>query len=173
VIDKNFRTLSRDTRRESEFRSVSKIALSLLEYLRSKEIAEKIAKANRKGVSSSDIQACIASRCEELGFQSEKQGLFSEYAIGALRPDYYLKLSPGRGIVLEVEKGKTLTNNMDILDLWKCHICASAQYLFLLVPIAAQNAGQRNVFDIVVRRMEPFFCGGNYVSVEGLFIFGY
>ena len=38
------------------------------------------------------------------------------------------------GIILEVERGKTTINNMDLLDFWKCHICAHADYLFLMVP---------------------------------------
>jgi hypothetical protein len=62
---------------------------------------------------------------------------------------------------------------MDILDLWKCHICNHAQYLFLMVPIYAQNAGSRNVFDNVVKRMQPFFVKEHYVGVFGIFIFGY
>src|SRR4029077_20351521 len=147
MLDENFRILSRNDRNEEEFGAVSQIALSLLSHIRLNEIADKIAAANIKGTSSCDVQACIRPHSEKLGFQSEKQGLFSDYANGALRPDYYRSLSPGRGIILEIEKGKTLTNNMDILDLWKCHICNHAQYLFLMVPIAAQNAGPRNVFD--------------------------
>ena len=35
---------------------------------------------------------------------------------------------------MEVERGKTVLNNMDLLDVWKCHICESANYLFLIVP---------------------------------------
>lgn len=62
---------------------------------------------------------------------------------------------------------------MDILDLWKCHLCPEAQYLFLIVPIHAQNAGSKNVFTNVVRRMEPFFLKKHYVDVYGLFVFGY
>lgn len=40
------------------------------------------------------------------------------------------------GIILEVERGKTLMNNMDLLDMWKCHICEHARYLFSIVPKA-------------------------------------
>ena len=38
------------------------------------------------------------------------------------------------GIILEVERGKTTINNMDLLDFWKCHICSYAHGLYLLVP---------------------------------------
>ena len=52
-----------------------------------------------------------------------------------LRPDYYRPLETS-GILLEVERGKTTTNNMDLLDFWKCHLCRHADYLFLMVPQA-------------------------------------
>ena len=97
---------------------------------------------------SAEIQVCILEHAITLGFQSERQGLFLKHA---LRPDYHLTLASGRGVLLEVEKGKTLTNNMDLLDLWKCHICSAAQYLFLMVPYRSQNAGPRNVFENVVK----------------------
>ena len=32
---------------------------------------------------------------------------------------------------MEVERGKTTTNNMDLLDIYKCHICEEANHLFL------------------------------------------
>jgi hypothetical protein len=41
----------------------------------------------------------------------------------------------GTGIILEVERGKTTINNMDLLEFWKCHICAHADFLFLMVPL--------------------------------------
>jgi hypothetical protein len=168
-----FHEFYREDRDLSEYTRVKEVAHSLISYIRTTEISEKIVAANRKGVTSSEIQNCILPQATQLGFHSEKQGLFSNHANAALRPDYYLNLSPGRGIILEVEKGKTLTNNMDVLDLWKCHICAHAQYLFLMVPEYAQNAGPRNVFDTVVRRMQPFFSSRGYIGVYGLFIFGY
>ena len=72
---------------------------------------------------------------------SEKQGLFATYNAPGLRPDYYREVPEHRtGIILEVERGKTTINNMDLLDLWKCHICAEAHHLFLLVPqVLRQN----------------------------------
>ena len=47
---------------------------------------------------------------------------------------YYLDLDE-TGIILEVERGKTTINNMDLLDFWKCHICVHAHYLILVVPV--------------------------------------
>jgi len=166
----NFCAMYREDRNESEYSRVLKYAHSLFSYIQLPEVSDRVAHANQKGTSSAAIQACFLEHVLKLGFHSEKQGLFATHL---LRPDYYLQLSPNRGILLEVEKGKTLTNNMDILDLWKCHICDHAQYLFLAVPIYAQNAGSRNVFDNVVKRMQPFFSKENYVGVYGVFIFGY
>jgi hypothetical protein len=42
-----------------------------------------------------------------------------------------------------------------------------------MVPRIAQNAGPKNVFESVIRRMQPFFLKRNYVDVYGLFVFGY
>ena len=169
----SFYELHRDDCDQHEYGVVAEVARSLNSYMQTGEILKRIGDANRKGIASSEIQACVIEHATQLGFHSERQGLFSEYATGSLRPDYFLSLTPGRGIILEVEKGKTLTNNMDLLDLWKCHICNHAQYLFLMVPRIAQNAGPKNVFDSVVKRMQPFFWKKNYVDVYGLFIFGY
>jgi hypothetical protein len=166
----NFCVFCREDCDKDEYVKVSEYADSLISHLRSPEVSDRILRANLKGTSSADIQACLLDHLHELGFHSEREGLFQSHL---LRPDYYLELTPNRGILLEVEKGKTLTNNMDILDLWKCHICNHAQYLFLVVPIYAQNAGSRNVFSNVAKRMEPFFRRENYVNVYGMFIFGY
>ena len=97
---------------------------------------------------------------------------------GEGHPDYFKKLKE-KGIILEVEHGKTTMNNMDLLDFWKCHICAHAHYLFLLVPVKlVQNntakVGARNEFASVNNRLATFFLKeSSYTSVRGLSIFGY
>ena len=111
---------------------------------------------------------------EQLGFESEKKGLFAQAEL-ALRPDYYMEL-PGSGILLEVERGKTTINNMDLLDFWKCHLCNRAHYLFLLVPQALRQNEKmtpRNEYAIVLRRLSHFFSEENYTNVRGLCVFGY
>ena len=79
------------------------------------------------------------------------------------------------GVTFSIQRGKTLANNMDLLDIWKCHICTRANYLFLLVPQERPDRhGQlRPVFPKVVDRMRSFFEESNYVNVYGLFVFGY
>jgi hypothetical protein len=90
-------------------------------------------------------------------------------------PDYYLPIGD-TGILLEVERGKTTINNMDLLDFWKCHLCEHANYLFLMVPQELrQNAtmSPRREYAFVVKRLASFFVPGNYTNVHGLFVFGY
>lgn len=79
------------------------------------------------------------------------------------------------GILLEVERGKAITNNMDLLDLWKCHICDNARFLFLIVPVERPSENKRKIraFHDAGRRLAPFFLRQNYVNVDAVFLFGY
>ncbi|MEZ5348122.1 MAG: hypothetical protein R2714_02825 [Microthrixaceae bacterium] len=106
--------------------------------------------------------------------RDESKGLFKTYQ-SALRPDYYLPISD-TGIILEVERGKTTINNMDLLDFWKCHICEHADYLFLMVPSELrqnQTMSPRREYATVARRLESFFRPDNYTNVRGLVLIGY
>lgn len=102
------------------------------------------------------------------------KGLFSSCGVSALRPDYYCPID-NTGIILEVERGKTIANNMDLLDIWKCHICPHAHFLFLVVPqLRPQSNGKHtHQFRHVVKRLTPFFEEQNYINVDAVFIFGY
>ena len=125
------------------------------------------------GASSSVAQSVIMPSAERLGFASEKKGLFSEYSTSALRPDFFLPVHL-TGVLLEVERGKTLRNNMDLLDLWKTHICANAHFLFLFVPFAnVRSSGRERVYETVITRLESFFTDANSVNVDAAYIFGY
>lgn len=150
------------------------IAESFRVGLDTEEVRAGIAEKHQFGASSHEIQSLVLPLATALGFESEKRGLFKDYTVASLRPDYYLPLE-GSGILLEVERGKTTTNNMDLLDLWKCHICPNADYLFLLVPQArpSANGTVMHHFRDVSRRLETFFRPGNYVNVDGVFLFGY
>ena len=125
------------------------------------------------GTSSSVAQEVISTPAQELGFASEKKGLFSDYTTSGLRPDFYLPIS-STGVLLEVERGKTLPNNMDLLDLWKTHICSRAHFLFLFVPFFnVRSNGNETVYETVVGRLESFFNESNSVNVDATYIFGY
>lgn len=85
-------------------------------------------------------------------------------------------MNDNEGILLEVERGKTTINNMDFLDLWKCHICKHANYLFLMVPQELRqnsNMSPRKEFQTVCVHMASFFIPGNYINVDAVFVFGY
>ena len=158
----------------SEYSKVRAIADNLFEHLASPSLTALILDANLPGRSSADIQNLFLDHAHGLGFSDESKGLFSAY-LSALRPDYYLPLGD-TGILLEVERGKTTINNMDLLDFWKCHICHTADYLILLVPTQLrqnETMRPRNEFATVRKRLSSFFEERNYTNVRGLFLFGY
>ena len=158
-----------------EYEGVLAVADALYGYLEAVEVAAAIREANQPGRSSSEIQNVFLDHARRLGFSDESKGLFAGYVTSALRPDYYLPLGD-TGVLIEVERGKTTINNMDLLDFWKCHICEHAHYLILLVPTELrQNAtmAPRREFATVRNRLSSFFEEDNYTNVRGLFLFGY
>ena len=169
-----FEVHARDSiRPTAEFQAIENVAKRLLAGLRSKAARRGLERANRPGVHSREAQSVVADEAEPLGFRSEKKGLFAEYETSALRPDMYLAVG-STGIILEVERGKTLKNNMDLLDFWKCHICERAHYLFLFVPQVVQRSNEtERPFQAVVKRLGTFFVPGNDTNVRAVFIFGY
>lgn len=160
--------------KEPEFFMAQKIAKEIYNYMRMPEITVKLAKTHQVNAKSHEIQEIILPKCTDLGLSSEKKGLFSGYATAQLRPDYYVALNHS-GLIMEVERGKTTTNNMDLLDIWKCHICEYADYLLLIVPVIRQtnNGGKTKIYEHVVKRISSFFQVQNYVNVKGCFIIGY
>ncbi len=160
--------------KEPEFSIAQNVAKEIYYYMGSESISKEIYNTHKVNAKSHQIQNIILPKCEELGMSSEKKGLFSTYATAQLRPDYYLKIN-NTGLIMEVERGKTTTNNMDLLDVWKCHICKEAEYLLLVVPIIRQtnSGGKTKIFEHVVKRIGSFFHEHNYVNVKGCFIIGY
>lgn len=160
--------------RSSTYRKVEQKAGALLAHLDAEATQLLIKERHVLGASSAGIQELVLQSALQLGFQDEKRGLFTEYEVSALRPDYYCAVND-TGVLLEVERGKTTTNNMDLLDLWKCHICSQARFLFLVVPQARPSANGRVLrhFSHVRKRLAPFFEGGNYVNVDAVFLYGY
>ncbi|KAA6334383.1 hypothetical protein EZS27_017304 [termite gut metagenome] len=154
------------------FLKSEEIAREMANYLSTDIIREELEELNKPGGTSQEIQGIINPKAEELGFRSEKKGLFKEFQ---LRPDYFLELGENKGIIMEVERGKTLANNMDLLDVWKCHICPCANFLFLIVPMIrpTKKGGRTKAFDSVEKRISPFFEKENYINVDAVFLFGY
>lgn len=154
---------------------VRRLAKSVLQALSTERASEAIANAHVFNASSHAIQAVILDEMLELGFSSKKNGLFNEYTVSGIRPDYFKPLDGG-GIIFEVERGKTIANNMDLLDVWKTHICKEAKHLFLLVPKVRVQAsgGKQNIFNTVSNRIEAFFMPNAHpVDVDSVSLFGY
>lgn len=164
-----------DYEKSPEYATVSEVAEGLLEHLRQPEAQQLITESNLPGHSSALVQAAVLTGATKFGFVSEAKGLFSAYATSALRPDYFLRVGT-TGILLEIERGKTTINNMDLLDFWKCHLCEHASYLFLMVPRQLRQnptMAPRKEYAFVVKRLASFFEPSNYTNVHGLFVFGY
>jgi len=153
-----------------QYKIVLDLAKKIKNFMNKKEVNERIQNANSKGTHSKKIQDIIMEFAISLGFKNEKEELFLKYKNSKLRPDFYKKLDKG-GILIEVEKGKTITNNMDLLDVWKCHICEEANHLFLIVPIEVTHT--KNVFNIVCNRTSSFFKEQNYINIDSVTVFGY
>ena len=151
-------------------KNVLEIAREIENYLKNKEVYERIKKANTKGTSSQIIQEIIEEIAKPLGFTDEKEGLFKKYSNSGLRPDFYKKLGKS-GILMEVERGKTTTNNMDLLDIYKCHICEEASHLFLFVPIEVSHT--KNIYKNVCKKVSNFFIKKNYLNIDSLIVYGY
>ena len=72
--------------------------------------------------------------------------------------------------------GKTIANNMDLLDVWKTHICQEAKHLFLLVPVirVTEKGGEQKVFKFVEKRIGAFFSPHvKPIDVDSVHLFGY
>ena len=139
------------------------------------EIAEGISEAHVFGASSAKVQSVILKKMTDLGFQSERKGLFKDMTVAGIRPDYYKPLVGG-GILFEVERGKTIANNMDLLDVWKTHICPEARHLFLMVPRirVTGNHREQKIFQSVEKRIGTFFDKQAHdIDVETVHLFGY
>ena len=154
----------------SEISDVVDLADKVAKHIDTTEVAELIYNNNKKNADSKTIQDIFILFMKNLGFESEKNNLFKKYK---LRPDYYKRLGDNDGIILEVERGKTITNNMDIYDLWKCHICNEANHLFLFVPQSISHYS--NVYESSFNRIRSFFDveEENFINVKSLTLLGY
>ena len=160
-----------------EVADVLVLATDFLSHLNAEEQRGKLAEeAATVGGKSQAVQGVVQREMERLAFRDEAKGLFEQYPVKSLRPDYYKALPGGTGILFEVEKGKTLRNNMDLLDLWKTHLCVEAHHLWLMVPQVSMNqAGgvRERPYQAVVKRLSTFFTARTEVDVRSCVIFGY
>ena len=154
---------------------VDELASQVALVLQNVEIKEAIAAVHKIGASSVSIQSALLDQMELLGINREKKGLFADFDVAGIRPDYFKHLPDG-GIIFEVERGKTLANNMDLLDVWKVHICKEAKHLFLLVPVIriTQKGKEQRVFNSVEKRIGAFFAPHvQPIDIASIHLFGY
>jgi hypothetical protein len=155
------RHVKRDVAHElaSELARVDELAMRLVDHIR--ETSREIAVLHIHGAKSQDIQAHFARLLRFELFFSEEVVLTPQSGfVTQARPDFYFGLGPGRGIIAEVERGGTTTNNHDLKDLWKAHIAPDAHHLFLIVPVnnwKADGTARERPFQIVSRRLGAFF----------------
>ncbi len=150
--------------------AASEASAAIDNFISEIESSEEFLQANLLGASSSKVQELLTPTLRQLGFESERRAksLSAEY-----RPDF-TKYLDQTAILVEIERGKTLDNNMDMLDLWKTHVHPLANHLILIVPIWYQTSkSARSTFHSVCRRMEPFFVPGNFTNVHSLHVIGY
>lgn len=140
--------------------------------------AETIAALHVHGASSSAIQGHFALLLgAELGFEEEVVLTPQDGLVTQARPDFFYRFDTQRGILAEVERGGTTTNNHDLKDLWKAHVAPDAQHLFLIVPNnnwRADGQAREKPFPLVARRLGAFFGDPRReIDVASLHIFGY
>lgn len=159
-----------------EIRTVDGLAASLLAHLQESSLA--IARVHVHRAQSQAVQAIVAQLLHErLGFGQEVVLTPADGLVTSARPDFFFRVSEGRGILAEVERGGTTTNNHDLKDMWKAHIAPDAQHLFLVVPVANWNAAgvaREKPFNRVSRRLSAFFGDPRReVDVVSAHVFGY
>lgn len=142
------------------------------------QTAETIATLHVHGASSAAIQAHFSVLLkEQLEFAEEVVLTPSDGLVTRARPDFVFTLSPGRGILAEVERGGSTTNNHDLKDVWKTHVAPDCHHLFLLVPHSnwrADGSPREKPYPLVARRLGAFFGDPRReIDVLSAHIFGY
>lgn len=152
----------------------------LADELRKHLVAEagRITRVHVHRASSMAVQTIVAELLQErLGFSEEVVLSPESGFVTQARPDFFFALGVGRGVLAEVERGGTTTNNHDLKDMWKAHIAADAHHLFLVVPHAnwAENGRPREKpFLRVCRRLGAFFgTPRREIDVVSAHVFGY
>ena len=175
-VTESYRVFLRPGLVESQnLKETLEVSRQVFEILKTQKVKDSIAEVHKFGASSHTVQKSILDQMDSLGFVSEKKGLFASYKVSGIRPDYFMSLDGG-GILFEVERGKTIANNMDLLDVWKTHLCSEAKHLFLMVPNirVTEKGGSQNIFNTVENRIVTFFLNESKpIDVNSVHIFGY
>jgi hypothetical protein len=161
---------------DPELARVDELAAALRVHLIAS--AEAIDRAHVHGASSGAIQSIVSRLLrEELSFREEVVLTPQDGLVTQARPDFFYRLSDQRGVLAEVERGGTTTNNHDLKDIWKAHISPDAQHLFLVVPNANWNElglARERPFPRVSHRLAAFFGDARReIDVRSAHVFGY
>lgn len=165
-----------DAAEAAEVEQVDALADELAAHLAAE--SDEIDRVHVHRAQSSAVQSIVAGLLRErLGFRDEVRLTPQSGFVTHARPDFTYSLGTGRGIIAEVERGGTTTNNHDLKDLWKTHIAADAQHLFLVVPNANWNeagTAREHPYARVLTRLGSFFGDPRReVDVLSLHVFGY
>lgn len=143
----------------AELAEVDDLARSLLGHI--VETSAEIEAIHVHGAMSKTVQDHFAGLLRlRLGFDEEVVITPQSGFVTQARPDFFFRLAPGRGVIAEVERGGTTTNNHDLKDLWKAHLSPDSHHLFLIVPRnnwKADGSARERPFQIVARRIGAFF----------------
>lgn len=141
-------------------------------------VADAIDVAHVHGASSAAVQVIVSAILKDgLDFQEEYVLEPDNGLVSRPRPDFYYELHSGGGVIAEVERGGTVTNNHDLKDIWKAHVSSKVQHLFLIVPNSnwkASGLPRERPYVRVKDRMGAFFGDERReIDVLSCHIFGY
>jgi hypothetical protein len=146
--------------------AIERLAVELRDAINAEaSVLVRIAAAHVPSRDASGVQEAVAAVLLASGFEFEKQGLFRDVEVPGLRPDLFHE---GLGILGEFERGGPLTNNRDLLDFYKVHICAQARHLFLFLP---QTIHGRSASLASAKRMRAVLREQS--AVDSVAVFGY
>lgn len=140
--------------------------------------ADEIDAAHIHGASSASVQVIVSTILKDaLAFEEEYVLLPENGLVSRPRPDFFYELASGGGVIAEVERGGTVTNNHDLKDIWKAHVSGKVQHLFLIVPNSnwkASGLPRERPYVRVRDRMGAFFGDERReIDVLSCHVFGY
>ena len=86
--------------KRNDFLDAKKVFNKLVAFMSETETQDRLEKTHKLHAKSGEIQDIILAKTKELGFSSEKNGLFNNLSVKQLRPDYYRKLDNKSGIIM-------------------------------------------------------------------------
>lgn len=175
----SFRIATPDDRQACDIARVEQIATELVAEL--ERVSDQIDQVHRWRAKSDDIQALFFPwLAERYTVSVEKTEGFEDTATKRNRPDaqIWLDETGSRRVLVDVERGGTVTNGHDLKDLWKAHLSPLTQHLFMVVPNSIEDEDGKprsdQAFLRCSARLGSFFKSRRTeVDVWSLHLFGY